>query len=260
MPTDGQERTTDHLGARAPVRAEARVDPRMLPDWLRPLEAGLGQVRAEDISRFTPPPGTPGRQGAVLALFGEGPAGPDLLFIERAHTMRSHAGQPAFPGGSVDEGDPSIAATALREATEEVGLDPGGVTVFGTLPPLYLPPSAFTVTTVLGWWHTPCAVHAADADEVASVVRVPIADLADPANRCRVRLLGDYTGPGFRVGGLLVWGFTAGLVDALLRFGGWALPWEPADVVDRPEPRLAAGHAPYDPADVPSGEDGGEQQ
>lgn len=224
-----------------------------LPGWLHQLAAALPSVRAEDISRFTSPDGA-GRQGAVLALFGEGSAGPDLLFIERAHTMRSHPGQPAFPGGGIDPGDASPAAAALREAAEEVGLAPAGVTVFGTLPPLYLPPSAFTVTTVLGWWHEPCAVTAVDAAEVASVVRVPVADLVDPGNRCRVRLYGDYTGPGFRVGGLLVWGFTAGIVDALLRLGGWSQPWEPAEVADRPLPR-AQDAAPYDPADLP--DDGG---
>ncbi|HVF19861.1 MAG TPA: CoA pyrophosphatase [Mycobacteriales bacterium] len=222
-----------------------------IPAWLEPLAAALSDVQAEDITRFVAPPGV-GRQSAVLALFGEGPDGPDLLFIERAHTMRSHAGQPAFPGGSVDADDADVVAAALREAQEEVGLDPAGVTVFGALPPLYLPPSGFTVTTVLGWWHEPCEVTAVDINEVAAVVRVPLSHLADPERRCRVRLVADYQGPGFMVGGLLVWGFTAGLVDALLRLGGWELPWGPGDLVDRPGPLGdREPPPPYDPATVP---------
>ncbi|HVE97694.1 MAG TPA: CoA pyrophosphatase [Mycobacteriales bacterium] len=221
-----------------------------LPDWLTPLADALPGVRSEDISRFRPPVDG-AREGAVLALFGEGPGGPDLLFIERAHTMRSHAGQPAFPGGSVDAEDSTPVAAALREAREEVGLEPSGVDVFGALPPLFLPPSGFVVTTVLGWWRQPSAVSAVDPAEVAGVVRVPLADLADPANRCRVRLLGDYTGPGFRVGGLLVWGFTAGLVDFLLRLGGWERPWRPGELLDRPSDLNHSGGGPYDPATAP---------
>ena len=76
-----------------------------------------------------------GRPGAVLVLFGEDPdAGPDILLIERAHDMRSHAGQPAFPGGAVDDDDSGPVAAALREAVEETGLDPAGVDVLAELP------------------------------------------------------------------------------------------------------------------------------
>ena len=66
-------------------------------------------------SRFRPPP-EGGRQSAVLMLFGDGPEGPELLFIERAWTLRSHAGQPAFPGGALDPEDEGPVAAALREA------------------------------------------------------------------------------------------------------------------------------------------------
>ena len=66
------------------------------------------------------------RSAAVLMLFGEGARGPDLLLTERAATMRSHAGQPAFPGGSIDPGE-GIVEAALREGQEETGLDPASV-------------------------------------------------------------------------------------------------------------------------------------
>lgn len=204
-----------------------------LPDWLRPLAEAVTDVPAEYYSRLLPPPGEK-RMSAVLALFGEGEDGPDLLFIERAATLRSHAGQPAFPGGKVDPEDETPVHAALREAREEVGVDPDSVYVFATLPELYLPPSGFTVVTVLGYWHAPHLVRAVDANEVAKVERIPIRELADPANRCRVGLRNGYEGPGFRVRGLLVWGFTAGLVDKLLALGGWERPWRPGEFYDRP--------------------------
>ena len=113
------------------------------------------------LSAFQPPL-EGGRPGAVISLFGEGDDGPDILLLERAHTMRSHAGQPAFPGGAVDPGDDEPIGAALRESTEETLLDANGVRVFGTLPDLYLPPSGFVVTPVLGWWEYPSPVSAGD--------------------------------------------------------------------------------------------------
>jgi 8-oxo-dGTP pyrophosphatase MutT (NUDIX family) len=210
-----------------------------LPDWLQPVaEAALGAL-PEEYSSFRPP-ADGGRAGAVLMLFGMGETGPDVLLIERAHDMRSHAGQMAFPGGAVDDDDADAVAAALREAVEETGLDPAGVQVFASLPALFLPPSGFVVTPVLGWWHTPSPVHAVDPREVASVHRVPIADLLVPVNRLRVRHPSGYVGAAFRLrGDLLVWGFTAGLLDRLLRVAGWEQPWDDADPEDLP-PDLTA--------------------
>lgn len=202
-----------------PVSAEA------LPDWLGPLAAALPDIRPEQLSRFLPPP-EGGRHSAVLILFGEGPRGPDLLIIERAHTMRSHAGQPAFPGGAVDPGDDGPVAAALREAREEVGVEPDSVQLLGTLPALYLPPSGYIVTPVVGWWRAPHEVGVVDTAEVAAVARIPLAELADPGNRLLVTHPSGYVGPAFEAGQLLVWGFTAGLVDKLLGFGGWEQPWD----------------------------------
>lgn len=204
-----------------------------LPSWLRPLVQALPGVRPEQLSRFLPPAEGVRRYSAVLVLFGAGgpggdPAEPDLLLIERAATMRSHAGQPAFPGGAVDPGDRGPAGAALREAQEEVGLDPATVEVLGTLPDLWLPPSGFVVTPVVAWWRAPHAVRVVDAAEVANVARVPLSRLADPEHRLRVTHPSGWIGPAFDTGGMLVWGFTAGVLDRLLALGGWERPWDPS--------------------------------
>lgn len=201
-----------------------------VPAWLTPVVTVAGQVRAEELSRFLPP-AVGGRQSAVLILFGEGESGPDLLLMERSAALRSHAGQPSFPGGSLDpedgdpEGDGPVRA-ALREAREETGLDPAGVQIIGVLPRLYIPVSGFVVTPVLGWWREPSPVGAVDPAETARVFRVPLTDLTDPANRATLIHPSGFRGPAFLVEGALVWGFTAGLIDKILHHAGWELPWD----------------------------------
>ena len=200
-----------------------------LPAWLDPIREGANTITAADISRFVPPEGAGARRGAVLMLFGEGPAGPDLLLTERAHDMRSHPGQVSFPGGSIDDTDASPTAAALREAQEETGLDPSGVEVFATLPELWLPPSNFAVTTVLGWWEEPTPVEVVDPGEVHSVLRVPIEELLDPEHRVTVVHPLGYSSPGFLIGDdkdLILWGFTAGLINKLFDHVGLTRPWD----------------------------------
>lgn len=222
-----------------------------LPAWLQPLAAAAVGVRPEQLSRFLPP-AEGGRESAVLMLFGEGAASApaagagqdafgraEVLLIERSHGLRSHAGQVAFPGGAVDPSDDGVVAAALREAVEETGLDPSGVEVFGTLPALFLPVSDFVVTPVLAWWHTPSPVGVVDPGEVASVHRVRLHDLLDPANRLRVRHSSGYVGAAFRVDGLLVWGFTAGLLDRMVRLAGWERPWDRDRVEELPDELVA---------------------
>lgn len=212
-----------------------------LPTWLSPLADAAARVRPEEVSRFLPPQ-SGGRPSAVLILLGAGPgsgAGPDVVVLERATTMRSHAGQPAFPGGATDPGDDGPVGTALREAREEVGLDPATVQVVALLPALWLPPSGFVVTPVLGWWRDPHPIRAADPAEVARVARVPVAELVDPTNRVRVRHPSGYVGPAFHVQGMLVWGFTAGLLDVVLRLGGWERPWDTDRLEELPPEALA---------------------
>lgn len=184
---------------------------------------------------------TRSRAAAVLMLFGVLDGVPaasdrplvsadlDILLIERAATLNNHPGQVAFPGGGVDPGDESVVAAALREAQEETGLDPLGVEVLGTLPALPLPVSNFMVTPVLGWWAQQTPVDVVDYGESAQVFRVPVRDLLDPANRVMTVLThGGYTyrGPAFTVNGVVVWGFTAGILNYIFAELGWAVPWD----------------------------------
>ncbi|MFH8339244.1 NUDIX hydrolase [Streptomyces sp. AM6-12] len=207
------------------------LDGRGLPDWLTPVARAAETIEPLQLSRFLPPENGEGRQSAVLILFGEGERGPELLLMERAGTLRSHAGQPSFPGGSLDpeDGDPlgeGPLRAALREAEEETGLDPRGVQPFAVLPRLYIPVSRFVVTPVLGWWREPSPVGAVDPNETARVFTVPVADLTDPANRVTVVHPSGFRGPAFQVESALVWGFTAGVIDRLLHYAGWERPWD----------------------------------
>lgn len=196
------------------------------PAWWLPLCEQVAAARAEDFTRMVVP-SQGGRASAVLVLFAEDtPGDPDLLLLQRAADMRNHAGQPAFPGGAADPGEVDPVATALREAAEEVGLDPASVDVETLLPPLWIPVSGFVVTPVLAWWRRPHPVAPVDPGEVASVTRVRIADLVNPANRIRVRHRSGWIGPAFRAGDMVIWGFTAGIVSVLLEMGGWAQPWD----------------------------------
>lgn len=212
-----------------------------LPEWLEPVRAGAASITASDISRFVPPEGANTRKGAVLMLFGEGPHGPDLLLTERAHDMRSHPGQVSFPGGSIDPTDATPVDAALREAEEETGLDPAGVEVFATLPELWLPPSNFAVTTVLGWWREPSPVSVVDPSEVHAVLRVPIEELLDARHRVTVVHPLGYSSPGFLIGDskdLILWGFTAGLINKLFDHVGLTRPWDPSVEQELPDHML----------------------
>ncbi|MFD4369212.1 NUDIX hydrolase [Rhodococcus sp. NPDC058521] len=215
------------------------------PAWLR---AVVDQVPADPL-KINPvierraPEGAATRPAAVLVLFGgsdspepDAPAGlpsdADILLTQRASTMRQHRGQVAFPGGASDPGDDGPVGTALREAREETGLDPEGVRPLTLLPEIFIPPSGFDVTPVIAYWERPSPVGVVDPAEAERVARVPLSALIDPVNRFQVRHPAGYQGPAFSVDGMLVWGFTAGILAALLAVSGWEQAWDVDDVRD----------------------------
>ncbi|WP_435746058.1 NUDIX hydrolase [Nocardioides sp. SYSU DS0663] len=215
------------------------------PGWMGEVVDAVDTIEAGDLTRFVPPEGADTRAGAVLVLFGEGPRGGEVLLTERAHDMRSHPGQVSFPGGSLDLGE-TVVQAALREAEEEIGLAPGSVEVVGCLPELWLPPSNFAVTPVVGWWREPSAVSIVSRAEVHAIHHAVIEDLLDPDNRITVRHPNGYTSPGFLIGperDVILWGFTGGIIARLFDYLGWTRPWDPARVRDLP-PYMLQGESP----------------
>lgn len=210
-------------------------DPAAAPASLRPLVTAADGLDPAWFGHRRTPTGSGGRRAAVLMLFAEGRDGPDVLLTERAATLRAHAGQVSFPGGTIDPGDDGPVGAALREAREETGLDPDGVVPLAVLPELLIPPTGFLVTPVLAHWARPGPVRVVDRGETERVLRVPVDALCDPANRVTVRGPSGHTGPAFRTAGLLIWGFTAGLLSALLHRSGWERPWDATRTEDLDE-------------------------
>jgi 8-oxo-dGTP pyrophosphatase MutT (NUDIX family) len=152
---------------------------------------------------------------------------PTVLLTERTKHLSTHSGQIAFPGGKSDDGDVDAAATALREAWEEVGLPPEAVRVLGHLP-IYTTGTAFNITPVVALVR-PGFDLMPNANEVADVFEVPLDFLMNPANHQRHALEWEgahrewyamnyadrATTPATE---RFIWGATAGMLRNFYRF------------------------------------------
>lgn len=144
----------------------------------------------------------------MLVLLIDNPGGPLLLLTERAPKLRTNPGTLVFPGGAAEASDDGPVATALREAAEEVGIDPSIVHIIGVLPPLPTSSGDFFVTAVVGWCEQLERHGSGNPAEVAAVVTVPLHEFAGRPSRAEhVEALS--------VGGTAVGPMTTAVIDWL---------------------------------------------
>jgi 8-oxo-dGTP pyrophosphatase MutT (NUDIX family) len=200
------------LRARILRRFAASVPRHEIADW---QALGLDAERSQRLQRHFPGSPTP---AAVLVPLIDRPDGLSILLTERASHLKKHAAQISFPGGRLEPEDRDVASAALREAQEEIGLDPALANVFGYLPD-HLVISGFRVTPVLALID-PDYVLELNPGEVAAAFEVPVDHVFDSANHHgRLRRFGDeelllYDIPW---GERNIWGATAGMLLTFVR-------------------------------------------
>ncbi len=169
-----------------------------------------------DLNPGLTPDGKPLKPAAVLVPVIAHADGATVLLTRRADTLTSHSGQIAFPGGRHEAGETAV-QTALREANEEVGLDPAAVEVLGLMP-AYRTGTGFLITPVIGWIASAPALTAQDG-EVADIFEVPWDFLMNVSNHQRGHM-DPPEGPrrwfwAMPFENRYIWGVTAGMIRAL---------------------------------------------
>lgn len=161
------------------------------------------------------------RKAAVLLCLFEHKGEATIAFIRRASTLRSHSGEIAFPGGGVDPTDNSPVMAALREAHEEIGLEPNKIEVLGVLHPVFTVVSNYLIVPVVAFLPQGLGTLQLQASEVMEIILVPLHGLNEPATthfhtekwqrngQTRIVYFYDY-------GVYRIWGATARMLNALL--------------------------------------------
>lgn len=186
------ERLIARLLSTAPVAPAAD---RLVPDWAPPRP-------------FERPP----VPAAVLIGLVKRPEGHTILYTERSPDLRAHSGQVAFPGGKIDAADAGAAEAALREANEEVGMEPADVRVLGYMPTYYTGTN-YLITPVVAEV-TPSGPFVPNPGEVHSVFEVPLSRILDADAYVRLRLQRggeELTSWQIDHDGHKIWGITANL-------------------------------------------------
>jgi 8-oxo-dGTP pyrophosphatase MutT (NUDIX family) len=154
------------------------------------------------------------KDAAVLVPLYTDP--PSLILTERRADLSRHAGEISFPGGRQDRPDEDLRTTALREAEEEIGLDPNAVELVGALPPVGTFVTGYRVFPFVGIVQ-PGQVWRPQATEVAQVLEFTLADLIAGHEMQRLLRKGvPIKTPTYTVDGHLVWGATARILQSLL--------------------------------------------
>lgn len=158
------------------------------------------------------------RDSAILILMYPTPHGIHIPFTLRLHTLAHHAGEISFPGGGVEEKDPTLTHTALRETAEEMGIDEHAVNVLGQLTPLYVSASQNMIQPIIGWLDAR-PTFSPSPYEVERIIEVPLTTLLDP------RTVGEYhrnkhgqilTVPCYRIDTECIWGATAMILSEFI--------------------------------------------
>jgi 8-oxo-dGTP pyrophosphatase MutT (NUDIX family) len=188
----------------------------------QPLPGRSAHIKMSSIARIQQlmklSPATDAVQSSVLILLYPSEGSIRLVLMLRPEYTGIHSGQISLPGGKYEDSDDSLVFTALREAREEIGIDPVRVQIIGQLTEMYIPPSNFMVTPVVGY-QTSQPHFIADPKEVARIIEIKLDDLLDKKKiqmkKIKLRLGFSLKVPAYFIDGNIIWGATAMILSEL---------------------------------------------